>query len=70
MTVQPNQRYRHYKRGTEYRVLCIGTLEATEVPCVVYESLTDTLIWIRPVENFLEEVEFEGKMVPRFELIK
>lgn len=69
MTIKPNDHFRHYKRGTEYRVLCLGTLEATETPCVVYQSLADEHIWIRPVANFIEEVELEGRLVPRFSRI-
>lgn len=66
MKIQPNEHYRHYKRGTEYKVLCLGTLEADEVPCVVYQAHADGHVWIRPVAEFLEEVEYEGRRVPRF----
>lgn len=66
MQILPNAHYRHYKRGTDYRVLCLGVLEANEEPCVVYQSLADQKIWIRPVSDFLATVEHEGAQVPRF----
>ncbi len=66
MNIQPNEHYRHYKRGTEYKVLCLGTLEAGEVPCVVYQAHADEHVWIRPVAEFLEEVEYEGRRLQRF----
>lgn len=64
--------YRHYKRGTDYRVICVAVLEADETPCVVYEALypeAEHRFWIRPVVDFLANVEHEGKQVKRFELL-
>ncbi len=61
--------YRHYKRGTTYKIVCLAVLEATEEPCVVYEALdpeAERRIWVRPLGNFCELVDFEGKQVPRF----
>jgi hypothetical protein len=64
-------RYRHYK-NLEYRVVCVALLEATEEPCVVYEALypnETSRFWIRPVKEFLSEVEVNGKKMKRFELM-
>lgn len=61
--------YRHYKRGTSYKIVCLAVLEATEEPCVVYEALDPEVehrIWVRPLSDFCEQVDFEGKKVPRF----
>ena len=62
--------YRHYKRGTQYRVHLVALREEDLVPCVVYESLdpgAEHRFWIRPVEDFMATVTDEtGKGVPRF----
>ncbi len=63
--------YRHYK-GNNYRV--IGTAKHSETleDLVVYEALYDnpkSKLWVRPKIMFLEEVEVDGKMVPRFEYV-
>lgn len=61
--------YRHYK-GNEYRVLEIGTHTETGERFVVYKALYgDGAIWLRPLSMFIETVEVDGKIVPRFERI-
>ena len=67
-TVRPG-RYRHFKGG-EYEVLGVaGHSEGLE-DMVVYRPLyNDTGLWVRPVSMFLENVEREGRLVPRFALI-
>lgn len=62
-------RYKHYK-GNEYQV--IGTAKHSETleDLVVYESLYEnklSRLWVRPLAMFLEDVEVDGKKVPRFE---
>lgn len=64
--------YAHYKHPGEkrYQVVDVAIYEATEEICVIYKSLNmEGEIWIRTLENFLSEVEFEGKTVPRFKLL-
>jgi hypothetical protein len=61
--------YRHSKSGKLYRVL--GTAKHSEnlEPFVVYEAQyenPESKLWIRPYEMFIEEVEINGKKVPRF----
>ncbi len=61
--------YRHYKRNSEYKIICIAVIEATKESCVVYEALdptTDHRFWVRPIEDFCAMVELEGAFVPRF----
>lgn len=59
-------RYMHYKQ-LSYKVLAIALREEDNEPCVVYQAeYDDSLTWIRPVGNWLEEVEVEGKKVKRF----
>ncbi len=62
-------KYKHYK-GKEYEV--IGIAKHSEIPenLVVYRALYgDYDLWVRPLKMFLEEVEVEGKRMPRFEYI-
>jgi hypothetical protein len=64
-------KYRHYK-GKLYEV--IGTAHHSETleELVVYRALYESpdfgkdALWVRPKAMFLEEVEVDGKKVPRF----
>lgn len=60
--------YFHYKNpNNHYKILAIGFIEATEEPCVVYQALYgENLTWVRTEDEFLAEIEFEGKVLPRF----
>ena len=59
-------RYMHYKQ-LSYKVLAIALREEDNEPCVIYQAeYGDKLTWIRPVKNWLEEVEVDGKKVRRF----
>jgi len=61
-------RYRHYK-GNAYQVLFVATHSETLEKQVVYKALYgEGAIWVRPVEMFIETVEWEGHTVPRFSL--
>lgn len=53
--------YRHIKTGGLYQIICHGLMEADNTLCVVYCSVADGLIWIRPKAEF-----FDG----RFELVE
>jgi hypothetical protein len=58
-------KYRHYKGGI-YEIVCEARLESEpHVVMMVYKS-DEGLIWTRPKEVFLELVEHEGNVVPRF----
>jgi cyclomaltodextrinase / maltogenic alpha-amylase / neopullulanase len=59
-------KYRHYK-GKEYEVIGVAKHSETMEELVVYKSLYgDGQIWVRPPKMFLEEVEADGKKIPRF----
>lgn len=61
-------RYRHYKDRL-YTVVTIALNEEMLEPCVVYQAeYGEKLIWIRPVSDWLKEVEWNGEIVPRFQL--
>jgi hypothetical protein len=63
--------YRHYK-GKVYMVLAIAKHSETLENLIMYRAMYDDekfgpyAYWVRPVEMFLEEVEVDGQMVPRF----
>lgn len=64
------EKYRHYK-GNEYEVLYIGKHTETEEDMVIYRAVdTPEQVWVRPLTMFIETVEWEGKVVPRFALLK
>jgi len=64
-----NGKYRHYK-GNVYEVLGVAKHSETLEELVVYKSLNDGQIWVRPRKMFLEEVVWEGKKQPRFQKIE
>jgi len=62
-------RYRHYK-GLDYEVIGVAKHEETHEEFVVYRALYgEGELWVRPKNIFLEEVEVDGKHVPRFRRI-
>lgn len=62
-------KYQHYKGG-EYEVLGVARHSESLEELVVYKALYgENETWVRPIKMFFEEVEFEGKKVPRFKYI-
>ena len=63
-------KYRHYK-GKDYEVIGVAKLEETLEDMVVYRPLykTEYDLLVRPLRVFTENVEINGKTVPRFEYI-
>jgi hypothetical protein len=60
--------YRHYK-GQRYRVLGTARHSETLEPLVVYQALYgERGLWVRPAAMFCEQVEVDGRTVPRFAL--
>ena len=59
--------YRHYKGG-KYKVIGVGRHSETLEPLVIY--VHDGQYWIRPAKMFLEKVNVEGKLLPRFSLLE
>ncbi|WP_136513229.1 DUF1653 domain-containing protein [Geomonas edaphica] len=65
MPVEPG-RYRHYK-GNYYEVIGTARHSETEEPMVVYRPLYgEGGLWVRPEAMFLEQVEVDGVLQPRF----
>lgn len=69
--IEVNQIYQHYKDSNKvYRIVALALDEASESVSIVYQALySPHLTWIRPLTNFLGEVSWEGKVVPRFQLV-
>ena len=64
-------KYKHYK-GKLYEVIGIARHSETLEELVVYRALYQNEgenLWVRPLKMFLEEVEIEGKKIPRFEFL-
>ena len=62
--------YRHYK-GKDYQV--IGTAQHSETleTLVVYKPLyNDSGLWVRPLDMFIEMIDFEEKRVNRFSFLR
>ena len=69
MEIQPGK-YRHFK-GKEYEVLHLVRHSETEEWMVVYRALYGEFgIWVRPASMWLETVERDGKVMPRFQRIE
>ena len=63
--------YRHYK-GKLYHVQYVAIHSETLEPLVVYECLYDNEIsnhWVRPLKMFMETIQIDGVVKPRFEYI-
>ncbi len=61
--------YRHYK-GKEYRVIGVAKHSESLEDMIVYQALYGKgQMWVRPKKMFLEKINFEGKLIPRFCLI-
>lgn len=63
--IKPGE-YEHYK-GKKYEVLGVAQHSETLEQLVVYKKLYDDFgLWVRPLSMFIENVEVNGKTVPRF----
>ena len=60
--------YRHYK-GPLYEVIDCARHSETQEQLVVYRALYgDYGLWVRPLEMFVQTVEYQGQTVARFAL--
>lgn len=62
-------KYSHYK-GNEYEVIGVARHSEDESELVVYRPLYgDQGLWVRPLDMFVETVEVDGVIKPRFEYL-
>ncbi len=65
----PLGRYRHYKGG-EYEVIGVVRHSETEEPLVLYRPLyNDSGWWVRPFALFVEQIDIDGRLQPRFAVV-
>lgn len=65
--VPPGSHWTHFKKPDEpYEVVEIGFLEATEEAVVIYKKADAPLVWVRPLEQFLAKIEYQGVSGARF----
>lgn len=58
--------YRHYKDKL-YTVMSLAIQESTNEICVTYQAqYGKNLTFIRPLSDWLEKVEWQGKILSRF----
>ncbi len=73
MKIFPNSIYEHYK-GHRYRIITVAThSEDINEQFVIYEALYPNAvsqIWARPLAQFLESIEVNGTVMPRFKYIE
>lgn len=64
--------YRHYRTQQEYLVLGVAFETENHEKLVIYKPLypCEHELFARPLKMFLEEVEWEGKRMPRFAFIR
>ena len=59
--------YRHFKGGL-YKLIGLAKDSETLEEMVAYQALNgERQMWVRPMELFFEEVERDGKRMPRFQ---
>ncbi len=62
-------KYKHYK-GNEYEVIGVAKHSETLEELVAYQALYGNYdLWVRPLKMFTEEVEINGKKIPRFKYV-
>lgn len=65
--VPPGSHWTHFKKPDEiYEIVEVGFIESTEEAAVVYRTLDGSLVWVRPLEEFLAKVEYKGVSGARF----
>lgn len=60
--------YEHYK-GLKCEVMAVARHSEDLSEYVVYKELEDGSVWVRPLAMFVEEIEKNGKRMPRFRYV-
>lgn len=74
---RPKQIYEGWRRHNWYEIICLAEDADTLETLVIYkqipkndEEIDDDKIYAKSLKSFMEEVEVDGKMVPRYKEIK
>lgn len=72
MKPQIGEIWMHYKTKGEYEIVGLGQLqvkieELDMKECIIYKALSDKKVWIRPGDDFTEDM---GEGVRRFEKVR
>lgn len=71
----PCGKYQHYKNKKIYEVIGNARHSETLEEMVIYKALYqcdqfgNNAIWVRPKKMFIEHVIYDGKQIPRFQVI-
>lgn len=69
-TIEVGSIYEHYKK-IRYKILAVARHSETLEELVVYQALYgENDVWIRPLSMFLESIEINNVMTPRFHLVQ
>ncbi len=66
-------KYQHSKTRNFYKVIGVAKHSETLEEFVIYEAMYSnpkSKLWVRPIKSFLEKVEINGKMIPRFKFVR
>lgn len=59
-----NKLFKHYKKGTIYKLISIANLETTDQTkfptMAVYVDIETELVWARPLEEFIKNFTIQG----------
>lgn len=68
--VKVGELYYHYKNPQlSYKVLRLAITEEDDSICVIYEAqYGDRLVFVRPLDSWLDKVEWQNKTTSRFTL--
>jgi hypothetical protein len=69
--IQMGALYRHYKNKKLYKPVYLATQESDNEMAVVYQQqYGGRLLFTRPISQWLETVDLEGKKLARFEKVE
>lgn len=63
--------YYHYKKPDNfYKVIHLAVMESDDSVCIIYQAqYGDKFIFVRPLNSWLEKIEWHGEIVDRFTLV-
>lgn len=63
----PGAKYKHYKGGL-YEIVALGKHTETLEELVVYKN-SENIVWVRPLSMFIEQININDTVQPRFTAI-